>query len=173
MELRTVALDHPDSHRLIAELQQEYVRRYGGEDSTPVDAGEFAAPGGTFVVGYLDGLAVACGGWRACRAGPEFTAGDAEIKRMYVVPGLRGRGLSRLVLAELERRAVAAGLHRLVLETGTLQPEAIGLYRSAGYHPIPRFGLHRCAPMSRCFAKPLPVPAGSAGAGARPAAGPR
>jgi GNAT superfamily N-acetyltransferase len=153
------ALDHPDALGLIAALQQEYVRRYGGEDATPIDVGEFVAPLGTFIVGYLDGTAVACGGWRAHEPGPEFAAGDAEIKRMYVVPVVRGRGLSRLVLVELERRAAAAGRRRLVLETGTPQPEAIGLYTSSGYSEIPRFGVYRCEPRSRCFGKLLPVAA--------------
>jgi len=159
VELRTLALDHPDVQKLIDEVQQEYVHRYGGKDATPVDVSEFAAPRGTFVVGYLDGVAVACGGWRAHEPGPEFAAGDAELKRMYVVPAVRGQGLSRVLLAELERRAIAAGRRRLVLETGTRQPEAIALYLSSGYTEIPRFGLHRCSPRSRCFAKVLPVAA--------------
>lgn len=161
MELRTLTLDHPDAQRLIAEVQQEYVRRYGGEDDTPIDASEFAAPRGTFVVGYRNEVAVACGGWRCREADPEFATGDAEIKRMYVVAAQRGRGLSRVLLAELERRAVAARRRRLVLETGNRQPEAIGLYLSSGYTEIPRFGLYRCEPGCRCFAKLLPVAAGA------------
>lgn len=155
MELRTLTLDHPDVQRLVAAVQQEYVNRYGGEDSTPFEPAEFAPPRGTFLVGYLDGVAVASGGWRARAAGPEFAEGDAELKRMYVVPEARGRGLARQVLAELERSAVAAGRRRLVLETGTRQPEAIALYLSSGYTEIPRFGVHRCAPGSRCFGKLL------------------
>lgn len=162
VELRTLALDHPDVQKLIDEVQQEYVHRYGGKDATPVDVSEFAAPRGTFVVGYLDGVAVACGGWRAHEPGPEFAAGDAELKRMYVVPAVRGRGLSRVLLTELERRAIAAGRRRMVLETGARQPESIGLYTSSGYTEIPRFGLYRCHPLSRCFAKPLPVAARTA-----------
>ena len=157
MELRTLTLDHPHARRLITELQQEYVCRYGDDDATPIDVSEFVAPRGTFVVGYLDGVAVACGGWRAHESGPEFAEGDAELKRMYVVPAARGRGLSRILLADLERRAVAAGRRRLVLETGIRQPEAIGLYASSGYTEIPRFGMYRCDPRSRCFAKLLPV----------------
>ncbi|MGH3929456.1 MAG: GNAT family N-acetyltransferase, partial [Pseudonocardiaceae bacterium] len=86
----------------------------------------------------------------------------AELKRMYVVPAARGRGLSRMLLAELERRAIAAGRRRMVLETGARQPESIGLYTSSGYTEIPRFGLYRCHPLSRCFAKPLPVAARTA-----------
>jgi GNAT superfamily N-acetyltransferase len=78
-----------------------------------------------------------------------------EIKRMFVVDAMRGRGFARAVLAELERAAAGAGARRMVLETGLLQPEAIALYRSSGYHPMPNFGVYRCAPNSRCFAKPL------------------
>jgi GNAT superfamily N-acetyltransferase len=162
VELRTLTLDHPDVRRLITALQQEYVRRYGGDDATPVYVSEFVAPRGTFVVGYLDGMEMACGGWRAHRPGPDFVEGDAELKRMYVVPAARGRGLSRVLLAELERRAVAAGRRRLVLETGTRQPEAIGLYASSGYAEIPRFGMYRCDPRSRCFGKLLRVAVRSA-----------
>ncbi len=156
MQLRTVALDHPDAQKLIAEVQQEYVRRYGGPDDTPIDPREFAPPLGTFVVGYLDGDAIGCGGWRPHDGDePDFADGDAEIKRMYVVPSARGRGLSRAVLAELELRAVAADRRRLVLETGTRQPEAICLYSTSGYTEIAKFGEHRCSPRSRCFGKIL------------------
>jgi hypothetical protein len=66
---------------------------------------------------------------------------------------------SRLLLVELERRAVAADRRRLVLETGIRQPEAIGLYRSSGYSEIPRFGVYRCDARSRCFGKLLAVAA--------------
>lgn len=154
--------DHPDAQRLIAEVQQEYVLRYGGQDGTPTGAAEFAAPRGVFVVGYRHGRAVACGGWRAHDGDePDFRDGDAELKRMYVVPDARGLGLARCLLADLERRAVAAGKRRLVLETGTKQPEAIGLYTSAGYAEIRKFGVFRCEADSRCFAKELPVAAAS------------
>jgi GNAT superfamily N-acetyltransferase len=159
VELRTRTLDQPDARRLIAALQQVYLHRYGSDDATPVEDGEFVAPRGTFIVGYLDGTAIACGGWRAHDPGPEFAEGDAEIKRMYVVPAARGRGPSRVLLAELERRADAAGRRRLVLETGILLPEAIGLYVSSGYSEIPRFGVYRDDPLSRCFGKLLAVAA--------------
>jgi GNAT superfamily N-acetyltransferase len=160
VRIREVSFDDPDAQRLIAEVQQEYVLRYGGQDRTPTDATEFAAPRGTFVVGYLDGRAVACGGWRAHDGDePDFHDGDAELKRMYVVPAARGLGLSRQLLADLEHRAAAAGRRRLVLETGTKQPEAIGLYRSADYVEIPKFGVFRCEPDSRCFGKELPIAA--------------
>ncbi|WP_241828073.1 GNAT family N-acetyltransferase [Actinopolymorpha singaporensis] len=81
--------------------------------------------------------------------------GDAEVKRMYVAPEARGRGLARRMLAALERDAAAAGKTRMVLETGLGQPEAITLYLSAGYAPIPSFGLHRDSPGNRCYARSL------------------
>ncbi|MCK2242367.1 MULTISPECIES: GNAT family N-acetyltransferase [unclassified Crossiella] len=160
MELRTLAYDHPDATALIAEVQQEYVVRYGDEDITPVDPAEFAPPRGLFLVGYLDGVPMVCGGWRAHDADePGFADGDAELKRMFVVQAARGRGLARVLLAELERTALAAGRRRMVLETGTEQPEAIALYTSSGYAPIAKFGVYAGYDNSRCFGKQIAVPA--------------
>jgi GNAT superfamily N-acetyltransferase len=156
VKVREVAYDHADAGKLIAEVQQEYVRRYGAPDVTPVDPVEFAPPLGHFLVGYLDDVAVACGGWRAHEGHEvDFRDGDAELKRMYVVASVRGRGLARALLAELENSALAAGRLRLVLETGTKQPEAMKLYLSSGYTEIAKFGVYRCEPSSRCFAKEL------------------
>ena len=162
MDLRPTRYDHPDAQRLITDLQAFYAERYGDGDDTPVDPAQFAAPVGYFVIGYVAGAPVACGGWRARDGGdPELRPGDAEIKRMYVAAAQRGRGYARALLGELERAAVAAGRLRMVLETGTVQPEAIGLYLSCGYRPIPPFGHYRESADNRCFAKPL-VPAGRA-----------
>ncbi|MFD9741432.1 GNAT family N-acetyltransferase [Umezawaea sp. NPDC059074] len=157
MELCTVAYDHPDAVLLVEGVQKVYVERYGDEDVTPVAPEEFSAPLGYFVVGYLDGVPVACGGWRAHDGVPEapLVAGDAEIKRMFVVEAARGRGLARAVLAELERAAVAAGRLRMVLETGVIQPEAIALYESSGYVRMDNFGTYRDDPLSLCFVKVL------------------
>ena len=156
MELFTLAYDHPDSVKLITDLQQVYVDRYGEADLTPVDPAEFAAPLGHFVVGYLDGVPVACGGWRAHdEAEDSVRPGDAEIKRMYVAEAMRGRGLARLVLKSLETAARAVGRTRMVLETGLRQPEAIGLYQANGYARIDNFGVYRHHPESLCFAKDL------------------
>jgi GNAT superfamily N-acetyltransferase len=131
--------DHPDAAPLIAELQRYFVVRYGEEDMTPVDPAQFAPPRGLFLIAYLDDRAVACGGWRV-HDGPDGP--QAELKRMYVSPAARGRGVGRAVLAELERTAVEAGYTRMVLETGQRQPEALALYRSAGYVEVPKFGYY-------------------------------
>lgn len=136
---------------MIADLQQVYVDRYGDVDVTPVDPAQFSAPHGYFVIGYLDGVPVACGGWRA----HQELDGAAEIKRMYVVDSVRGKGYSRLVLAHLEQTAREAGHQRMVLETGLRQPEAISLYTSSGYERIDNFGVYADHPESRCFGKSL------------------
>lgn len=152
----TVGYDHPDSQRLIEAVQQEYVERYGEQDVTPVDPAEFSQPRGLFLLGYLGEEAVVSGGWRARETGEDgFRDGDAELKRMYVVPAQRGKGWSRRMLAELESTAALAGHKRLVLETGTKQSEAIGLYLSCGYVQIENFGVYRCDPDSRCYGKEL------------------
>jgi ribosomal protein S18 acetylase RimI-like enzyme len=166
LDLRPVPYDHPDAVRLIAELHGFYRERYGGGDGTPFDPAQFEPPHGLFVVGYADGDAVACGGWRARDAvddDPGLRDGDAEIKRMYVAPGHRRRGLARVVLRELERTAAAAGRLRVVLETGLAQPEAIAFYLAAGYAPTGRFGMYRHEPDSRCFARNLSVPGPNGG----------
>ncbi len=159
LDLRPTPYDHPDSVRLTTEVQAFYRERYGDEDATPMDPAPFAAPQGFFVVGYVEGLAVACGGWRPRVAGacPGLRDGDAEIKRMYVSAAHRGRGYARAVLAEIERTALTAGRRRMILETGTKQPEAIGLYLATGYGPVPKFGVYRDEPDSRCYAKLLPA----------------
>jgi GNAT superfamily N-acetyltransferase len=164
LQLCAVSIDNADAVRLNAELQQEYRIRYGGEDTTPIDPTQFDAPHGLFVVGYVDGAAVGCGGWRARDGGedPALRPGDAEIKRMYVAAAHRGRGYARAILAELERTATAAGRLRAVLESGTHQPESVALYRSSGYEPVPAFGKYRDSPNSLFFGKPLTAPTGRA-----------
>lgn len=138
---------------MTAEVQAEYSRRYGGEgDVSPIDAAEFSPPDGGFFVLYVDDVPAAMGGWR--RGGPRGDT-DAEIKRMFVRETHQRRGLARAVLAHLERDAAAQGITRLVLETGTAQPEAIALYRSSGYVDEPSFGFYAGYDDSVHLAKPL------------------
>ncbi len=156
LDLRSTGYDHPDAAVLTAAVQQEYVRRYGEADLTEMHPEHFVPPAGTFVVAYLDGEPVACGGWRAKEASAEgLRDTDAELKRMFVLPQARGRGLARAVLRHLENAAAEAGRTRVVLETGTEQPEAIALYTSEGYLPIAKFGYYRDSPQSVCLGKEL------------------
>jgi GNAT superfamily N-acetyltransferase len=141
--------DDPDVTRMVGEVQAEYVERYGGPDAAAVDPAEFAPPQGLFLVGLLDGVPVAMGGWR--RREP----GQAEIKRMFVSSAARRRGLARRMLAALERTAAEAGVDRVVLNTGPAQPEAVALYEQSGYSPIPGFGHYACHPDALFFGKTL------------------
>ncbi|MFI1939465.1 GNAT family N-acetyltransferase [Streptomyces purpureus] len=158
MHIRPMPFDHPDAVKLNDQVQLEYVARYGdGGDITPLDPAMFAPPSGLYLMAYdADGRAVATGGWRTQDENDEgYSDGDAELKRMFVIPEARGVGLARRILAALEADARAAGRTRMVLETGDQQPEAIALYTSSGYVPCTKFGLYRNYPNSRCFAKPL------------------
>ena len=147
IDLRDEPYDGPAAQQLIAEVQLEYIARYGSPDETPVEATEFTAPDGRFVIAYVDGQPAAMGGLR------RYDAESVEIKRMYVRPEYRGRGLSRLVLAHLESLAAAMGAARVVLETGDRQPEAMRLYETSGYERIEPFGHYRCSPESAHFGK--------------------
>jgi GNAT superfamily N-acetyltransferase len=159
LTLEVRAYDDPDVARMTADVQGEYVVMYGGPDDTTTDPGEFAPPRGLFVVASVDGVPAAMGGWR--RVG-DPAVGLAEIKRMYVAPAARRRGLSRAVLAELERTAALAGVRRLELTTGQPQQPAIALYRSAGYTPTANFGHYADSPSAVFLGKDLPadLPAG-------------
>ncbi|MEU4118415.1 GNAT family N-acetyltransferase [Kitasatospora sp. NPDC028055] len=158
VEFRITGYAHPDAQALSAEVQQEYVRRYGDPDETVMHPEDFEAPAGLFMIAYLDGRPVACGGWRAKQAGPDgLRDGDVELKRMFVVPAARGRGLARAVLHRLEETAAEAGHTRVILETGSEQPEAIALYGSEGYTAIRKFGIYKDHPQSICLGKELPA----------------
>lgn len=143
MELQEIRYDDPVVQELTREVQAEYGRRYGGDgDSSPMDPERFVPPHGRFFLAKLDDEAVGMGGWRW--GGP--VEGDAEIKRMYVREARRRTGIARIILDELVRTAKEAGVRRLVLETGSAQPEAIAMYRRAGFADIPAFGHYACAP---------------------------
>jgi GNAT superfamily N-acetyltransferase len=137
LELREEAYDSPVATALVAAVQQEYVARYGGPDDSPVAPGDFAAPNGHFVVGYVGVTPVASGAVR--RLDPR----TVEIKRMFVVPEHRSRGFARAMLRCLEELAGQMGAEQVILETGMKQPEAMRLYESAGYTRIDGFG-HYC-----------------------------
>lgn len=98
---------------------------------------------------YVEGEAAGCGAVR------RLEGADAEIKRMYVAPPLRGLGIGREILNALEVEARSLGVMRIVLETGARQPEALGVYQRAGFTRIPAFGEYVDSPLSVCMAKEL------------------
>jgi GNAT superfamily N-acetyltransferase len=131
--------DDADVQRLTAAQQTEIRARYdgAGEPGTPPSAADVSV---VLLARDDDGTPLGCGALRAL--------GDAvaEVKRMYVVPAARGRGVSKAVLAGLESAARERGWTTLRLETGPRQPEAVGLYSRAGYRPIGAFGAYVGAP---------------------------
>lgn len=147
MDLRPVAL--AEAADLVAAMVAEMSARYGGEGASPLEADDFLPPDGLLLVGSVDGRDVACGGLRL------LAPGVGEVKRMYVEPAVRGRGLSRQLLRALLQHARDRGLREVRLETGALQPEAIGLYESEGFVPVPPYGHFKDEPLSRCYALAL------------------
>ncbi|WCB93746.1 acetyltransferase [Baekduia alba] len=137
IDARTVPSDAVPATTLVAAMVDEVSELYGRIDApgapsaTPVDFSE--ARGGVFVVLFEDGEPVAGGGVKRL----DDTA--CEIKRMYVVPEARGRGLASQLLVALEDAARAGGYAIARLDTGPRQPEAQAMYERAGYAPIGNF----------------------------------
>jgi len=151
VEIRRESFGSDTAQALADALEEELLATYDGVPGSGglPEGSSFEPPGGSFLVGRIGGEAVACGGIA------RFDETTAEIRRMYVVPGARGRGLSRRLLAALEDEALALGYSFIRLETGKLQAAAIGLYVSAGFGPIPRYGPFANDPKSVCFEKRL------------------
>ena len=153
LRIERVPITHPDAQALIEAVQAEYVVRYGGQDQSPIDAAEFDDPRGRFFVAYLADVPVATGAWRRSPVQALGSEVTAEVKRMYVVPSAQRRGVARRMLTHLEVTAAAEGIEVMVLETGAKQPEAIALYTSSGYEPIPGYGYYRDSELSRTFGR--------------------
>ncbi len=134
---------------MLADSGSYYAGLYPRESSHLLDASALAAPNVTFLVARVSDRAAGFG------ALVRHSAELGEIKRMYVDPAMRGRKLGRLLLDALEHCARADGLAWLRLETGVRQPEAIALYRSAGYREIPPFGNYKPDLLSTFMEKQL------------------
>ena len=143
--------DSPDVQTLCLAQQCEMHGIYGEADIGPArEAPMFVPPDGVFLVlRDDDGRAVGCGGIA------RFDQTRGEVKRMYVAPEARGRGLGRRLLEELEAQARSLGYSTVVLETGDRQPEALGLYESAGFERIPCYPPYDTRELSLCFEKRL------------------
>jgi GNAT superfamily N-acetyltransferase len=131
-------VDEGDGGRLAQAMRDEIAVMYDGleldGDTMPkAGAAELSPPGGTFVVGYLHGVPVCCGGVK------RLDDARCEIKKMYVVPEWRGRGVARALLHELEDTARRMGYPIARLDTGPKQGNAEGLYRAEGYAEVPDF----------------------------------
>jgi GNAT superfamily N-acetyltransferase len=152
VDIRRSTLASPDAARLIAALNAELTAAFPEPGAThfSLTGAQVEAGDGAFVLAYLDDVAVGCG---AVRRVDDSTA---ELKRMYVDPSVRGRGIGRALVEALEREARLFGIRKVVLETGTRLAPAIRLYESMGYARIPLFGEYLSSPeTSLCFGKLL------------------
>lgn len=142
--------DHPDVVAFVDALLREMAVRYDDDADTiePTD------PAASWVLLVDDdGTAAGCGAVQPLRKSvPDAAADQGEVKRVYVVPARRGRGLSRVVMSALVELATDLGYTYLQLETGTAQPEAIGLYDRLGWTRIDPYGQYVDDPRTVCFA---------------------
>ncbi len=141
----------PDVRALIEELDA-YLGALYPPESNHLDApGELQGEHVTFLCARLDGEPAACGALKLLPGAEP----SGELKRLYVRPRHRGRGLAKRLLAALERRSRERGVALLRLETGVQQPESLGLYRAMGYRERGPFGDHGADPQSVFMEKRL------------------
>jgi putative acetyltransferase len=141
----------PDAAALVRELDRHMADLYPAESNHLLDLDALAAPDVRFLIARRagDGRAVGCAALKL------HGEGYGEVKRMFVAPSERGLGLGRRLLERVEAEARAAGLGLLRLETGVAQPEALGLYRAAGYRERGPFGGYGPDPLSVFMEKAL------------------
>lgn len=134
--------------RLVKELDAELKMRYG-KDQEKFDAFNMIDRHARVVLVLDAETPVGCGCWR------EMGAGVVEIKRMYVQPAFRGKGIAKLILNELEKWAAEEGFNAARLETAIRQPEAIALYEKQNYLRIANYGPYKHIAESICMEKML------------------
>lgn len=144
VEFRACRPDEEPGASLLQAMRDEIAQVYDGQDLDAPDmpragVADLSPPGGAFLVGRLDGEAVCCGGLK------RLPDGAVEIKRMYVSPAVRGRGVARALLVALEDAARERGYEIARLDTGPRQPHAQTLYESAGYRSIGNFNANPVA----------------------------
>lgn len=130
-------------------MYNELTPLYHGDPDGSFKPLPFGEPGGVFLMARENGIPIGCAGVIP------YDADTGEVKRVYVDPKYRGKGLSAALMAALEAYARDLGYHRLWLETGDLQPAAIHLYEKIGYERIPCYGHYADHDDSVCFEKAL------------------
>jgi putative acetyltransferase len=149
VEIELESPDQPEIHALLVASDAYMTSLYPAESNHLLDVSALTRPQVRFLVARRAGAAVGCG---AIVTSPERWA---ELKRMFVTPGARGHNIGRLLLRRLEMIAIESGMTRLRLETGIKQPEALALYRSAGFVEIGPFGAYSPDPLSLFMEKML------------------
>jgi GNAT superfamily N-acetyltransferase len=136
VEFVSTRADRSPGRELVAAMIAELEPLYGRIDvpgAPSATAADMSPPTGAFLLGVEGGEAVCCGGLKG------LPDGACEIKRMYVLPPARGRGVAGRLLVALEQAAIALGYRTARLDTGPAQPHAQRLYEAAGYESIENF----------------------------------
>lgn len=141
--------ENADFKKLVIELDADLSVRDGDDhlfydQFNKIDKIKYA------IVAYEDEMPVGCG---AIKENKNMNA--MEVKRMFVSPNKRGKGIASTILKELEKWATDLNFKKCLLETGKKQPEAIKLYQKNGYYIIPNFGQYENIENSVCFEKML------------------
>lgn len=149
VEVRPLAPADPRARRFIGELDRLQLSLYPAESNHLDPVETLAGDDVTFLAAFVAGEAVGCG------AVKRMYGRYGEIKRMYVEPNARGRGVGRALIEALESTLLRCGIRLVRLETGVRQPEALALYERCGYVRIPPFGDYPDDPLSVFFEKRL------------------
>lgn len=135
-----------DFHKLVVELDKDLAIRDGEEHSFFAQFNKIIKIKYVVLV-YEHEIALGCGAIK------EYTKNIMEIKRMFVLPEKRGKGIASLVLKELENWTKELGYEKCILETGIKQPEAISLYKKNNFNRIRNYGQYAEVENSVCFEK--------------------
>lgn len=144
---RTTSLN-ADFINLIARLDKDLLYRYDSAQKNYDEHNKIELIDTVLII-YDNERPIGCGCFK------RFDNDSAEIKRMFIESDYRGKGISKIILKELENWANGLGYSKLVLETGIKQPEAIGLYQNYGFKRIDNYGQYADMPNSVCFEKIL------------------
>lgn len=148
IEVIRTSSNNPDFAKLIAELNKDlWSMNYTNQGE--YDKHNIIENLPTVVIAYDNEIPVACGCFK------KFDNVSAEVKRMYVAPASRGKGISKMILNELEKWAKEESYSKTILETGTAQIEAIGLYKNSGYTITENYGPYIGMTDSICMEKYL------------------
>ncbi|MEW9698683.1 GNAT family N-acetyltransferase [Paenibacillus sp. SI8] len=149
IEIKLVSHTNSSLHGLIAKLDHYLKEIYPIEEIHFVDFNDPSVEEITFAVAYEGEVPVGCGALRP------YDQEITELKRFFVDPAYRNRGIASQILAFLEQHAKETGYDIVRLETGAPQHEAIGLYAKYGYYPIEPFGEYIDTKSSLCFEKKI------------------
>jgi GNAT superfamily N-acetyltransferase len=139
---------NPDFNSLVKKLNAELWERYG-ETQALYDGHNHVDDNRTVIIAYENSTAIGCGCFK------QYDDAAAEIKRMFVTREKRGQGVATGLLRELCQWAGENGFHKVILETGSKQPEAIHLYQKQGFSITPNYPPYVGMELSICMEKGL------------------